>query len=316
MKRRARLSFVVACLVGCTQGRTIDNSSPSAGADEPGATLDSSDSCSGGCVSPGDTGDGGGGDGGDDGLPQPACDTTPLELGGLTTYPQRTLGPELLVNGGFEEGLTGWSTGGFVVDATVAHSGSASVRITDADQIPYAQSRTQSRPAKAGPSFYRISAWVKTQQLGANGSSNGLRQGVRAREAGGQPQCSRGCGRSPVCRGTNDWMRVELPGLYLVDSPDGFALTIEAYGEPSGAAWLDNVTLEEGLPTPLEVVLRVPNYRANCLAEHRYGNTTGFLGTDPSDPTYTSALGQHPGLGGWYLAVECAPAHGAIGHRA
>ncbi len=45
---------------------------------------------------------------------------------------------------------------------------------------------------------------------------------------------------------------------------------------------------------------------ANCFAKRRYGSKHGFPATGP-DPSYATTLGQHPGLGGWYLADECVP---------
>jgi len=185
----------------------------------------------------------------------------PFLAAGLVSYPARTLGPELQHNGGFESGLDRWTAGGYALDTEIRHGGRASLRLDGADRIPYAQSASQLLPGKSGPGFYRLTAWIKTQELGANGKGKGARIGVRAKEAAGQAYCGRGCGFSQVYSGTADWSKVELESVYLTDPSLGILVISDAYAEPSGAYWLDDIVVQEEKPAPLDVALRVPNYR-------------------------------------------------------
>lgn len=186
---------------------------------------------------------------------------TLLLSGGLLSYPERTLGPELQRNGGFENGLEDWSARDYKIDMAVFRSGRAALRLTGADSLPYAQSAVQSLPGKSVPAYYRVSAWIKTQDLGSNGKGKGVRLGLKAKEARGQARCERGCGYSRVLSGTRDWFHLEVGGIYITDSSDGLTIGLDAYGDPSGTYWIDDVVVQEEVSPPLSVVLRVPNYR-------------------------------------------------------
>jgi hypothetical protein len=180
--------------------------------------------------------------------------------GGLLAYPGRQLGPELQRNGGFEQQREGWTARYYEVDTTISHSGRASLRITDADKIPRAQSASQLLSGAPGPRSYRLTAWLKTQDLGANGRG-GVRIGVRAKEGPGEKYCSQGCEFTKVYSGTHDWFQVEIKNILLPDTSNGILIISDAYGEPSGSYWLDDVVLREELPPPVEAQLLIPNYR-------------------------------------------------------
>jgi hypothetical protein len=180
--------------------------------------------------------------------------------GGLLAYPERELGPELQRNGGFEQQLEGWTARHYELDTTTSHSGRASLRITEANKIPRAQSASQLLPGAPGPRSYRLTAWLKTRDLGANGKG-GVRIGVRAKEGPGEKYCSRGCEFTEAYSGTHDWFKVELEGILFPDPSNGIQIVSDAYGEPSGSYWLDDVVLREELPPPVEAELLMPNYR-------------------------------------------------------
>ena len=181
--------------------------------------------------------------------------------GGLVSYPARTPSPQLQQNGGFESGLEGWTAGGYTLDSTTFHSGKASLRLSEANQIRHAQSVSQLLPGKVGPGFYRVTAWLKMQGLGANGRNKGVRIGLRSKEVAGEARCSRGCSFTKVYSGTADWFRVDFESVYLSDPSLGVLVTSDAYGDPSGTLWLDDIVVQEEQHPALDVVLRVPNYR-------------------------------------------------------
>ena len=67
-------------------------------------------------------------------------------------------------------------------------------------------------------------------------------------------------GLTPVIRGTREWTYFERPNI-VVPSDRTAVLKLEAYREPSGHAWFDDVRVEEQLPTPLDVFVLHPSYR-------------------------------------------------------
>jgi hypothetical protein len=188
-------------------------------------------------------------------------------LGGLLSYPMRSPGPELERNGGFEAGIEGWRARGFEVDDKVAHSGKRSLRLTDAQLIRYSQSAQQRIPGGSRAGFYSLSAWIRMENLGANGKGKGVRIGVKAVEGRGEPRCSRGCGFSEVRAGTSGWRELRIDGVYLNDPSLGLIVAVDAYSEPSGTFWVDDVVVREEVQPPLDVVLRVPNYRGILWAD-------------------------------------------------
>jgi hypothetical protein len=189
-----------------------------------------------------------------------ALPLAPFIVGGLLSYPPRTPGPQLARNGGFENGLSGWNAAGYTIDTGIFHSGKAALRLTDANLLPNSQVAWQPLPGKKGPGFYHLTAWMRTQNLGANGPNKGVRIGLRGKEGPGENYCSRGCQLSDVYSGTRDWFKVDMAGIYLYDTTNGIVLISDAYGEPSGTYWLDDVEVREE-QQPLDVFLRVPNYR-------------------------------------------------------
>ncbi len=181
-----------------------------------------------------------------------------LAPGGLLAYPSSTPGENLLSNPGFEASgpngkPLGWSDNGFQWDAAVAHGGAASIRLTDAHLIPYAQSASQQVRLRKG--VYEFSGWVKTENLAASQGS-----GVRiclVSDAGG------GC--TPIVKGTADWQKLARSRVAISREVTA-RLRLEAYAEPDGTAWFDDLELRRQ-ETPLEVFLLYPNYRGYLFSD-------------------------------------------------
>ena len=102
-----------------------------------------------------------------------------LTAGGLTSLAGiYALGPDLAQNGGFEtnDGVkpVGWITdSAWIVDGNTRRSGAWSVRLTDAPSVPFAQIARQTLTLRRG--VYKLSGWIKTQNLGTNTSGSGVR---------------------------------------------------------------------------------------------------------------------------------------------
>ena len=190
---------------------------------------------------------------------QTAATTTTLsKVGGLTAYPQGQLGANLLVNGSFETAGTngkpmGWYDNGFVMDTSVARTGRASYRLTDAQLIPYSQAASQELPLKKG--VYEFRVWVKLNNLAAV-------QGGGVRVCFSAPpsypwKLVRAC--TPTVKGTSDWQQLSLTKIVLPEDATA-SLSLEAYGEPDGTAWFDDAEVRRE-ELPLSVFMLYPNYR-------------------------------------------------------
>ena len=178
----------------------------------------------------------------------PDAPESSIMTGGLTSYPVTMIGPNLLTNPGFEEVIgndpVGWSGNGFVVDNSIAHSGTQSYRITDAHTIPYAQSALQNLTLM--PGSYRLGAWIKLDELALT-QGNGARLNLDGAS-------------TPIVGGTSDWQflansRMVTPGGSNV------ALRLQLYNEPDGTAWFDDVEVRRELPAAVDVFMQYPNYR-------------------------------------------------------
>ncbi len=179
--------------------------------------------------------------------------------GGLVSYPGIQVGRNLLTNGGVEtDNGTGkpaaWYLYGYERDITIAHTGSASFRIVNPASFPYSTEAHQDVSLTKG--VYRISGWVKLRDLGT-AVAGSVRLCLSAPPGDYQGTFGNGC--TAEISGTRDWTYIERTGIAI--SHDARArFSISTYGAPNGAAWVDDVQLQQDL-RPYEVFLLYPNYR-------------------------------------------------------
>ena len=191
--------------------------------------------------------------------PVAAAAQSTLTAGGLTSLTGiYALGPDLAQNGGFEtnDGVkpAGWITdSAWVVDGNTRRSGAWSVRLTDAPSVPFAQIARQTLTLRRG--VYKLSGWIKTQDLGTNTSGSGVRLNLDYSVNGALMR-----GLTPVVGGTMEWTYFESTDIVVPDDRTA-TLKLEAYREPSGTAWFDDVRVEEQVPAPVDAFLLYPNFR-------------------------------------------------------
>ena len=191
--------------------------------------------------------------------PVAAAAQSTLTAGGLTSLTGiYALGPDLAQNGGFEtnDGVkpAGWITdSAWVVDGNTRRSGAWSVRLTDAPSVPFGQIARQTLTLRRG--VYKLSGWIKTQDLGTNTSGSGVRLNLDYSVNGALMR-----GLTPVVGGTMEWTYFESTDIVVPDDRTA-TLKLEAYREPSGTAWFDDVRVEEQVPAPVDAFLLYPNFR-------------------------------------------------------
>lgn len=169
--------------------------------------------------------------------------------------------PNLVVNAGFEAagepGLPAEWRGAAEIyqrDATVAHSGSASLKYENADPSRYLLF-TQSVSLEQGK-IYEISAWVKTE--GVVGDEGGATICLEWADASGKWLG----GHYPAgVKGTANWTEVRSTTPRIPKEAASFSLSCYLRQGITGTAWWDDVSLRQMHEQPLHTVLRVPNYR-------------------------------------------------------
>ena len=160
-----------------------------------------------------------------------------------------SLGPANLVSNGDFENIDGnnkpvdWrlTTGAWSVTATQQHSGSISLQLKDADRqqyTPYALAKS----VTVEPGTYVLSGWTKTQALGDVSSlTSRYPQGVRLSIRDESLSGNKNIASTPILNGTNDWQLLQRE--IMISKPGVYTVTIDAYGKPSGTAWIDQVSL-------------------------------------------------------------------------
>jgi len=177
--------------------------------------------------------------------------TAQLVGGGLAAQPTVQLGGDILKNGGFET-LSGsvpanWGTGsGWAADQITKHSGTFSYRRDSG-------APSVSQPIALKKGTYKLSAWIKAQNLGS-GSTSGVRLMFNKRPTVNEWTTTE------VLSGTFDWRLYELKNL-VVTQDMTVNITLENYAGAAGTAWFDDVTLQEQLPQGVDVFMLYPNFR-------------------------------------------------------
>jgi len=153
----------------------------------------------------------------------------------------------LVKNFGFEQGsLDKWQTQAytneiseFFIDDTVSHLGNKSACIVNSSPN---HSRFNQKIKVKGNSYYKLSCWVKTENIGSDHTGANITvEGI--------------LDTSNHFEGTNNWKYMELYGS-THKKQDSFLLSIAlgAYGnENSGKVWFDDVTVEKVDKIPSDV---------------------------------------------------------------
>lgn len=150
-----------------------------------------------------------------------------------------------LVNGGFDEGLSGWNQkiysgegADIVLSSDPEHGSVARITAGSDDDVRLVQELSVS-----GNTYYRISCDVKTENVvGGAGANIGV-YGIAVHS-------------SPVT-GSSDWQKIELVGR----TADGqktlpVSVGVGGHGEvSSGTAWFDNITVEKLSSAPGDAVI-------------------------------------------------------------
>jgi hypothetical protein len=149
----------------------------------------------------------------------------------------------MIQNGGFEEGATGWNLPAlYTIDSTVAHNGQQSLQYHNEAGGPYLIAG-QGMPLRPGK-CYRMSVWVKAEGIVSSdtGATISMEWGGKEGYVGGS--------YPPGITGTSDWQQIVFETGVVPEGIIGGSVIV--YGRPgtSGTAWFDDVEVTE-LENPL-----------------------------------------------------------------
>jgi hypothetical protein len=188
-----------------------------------------------------------------------------LVPGGPTALPEPPgWGPNLVENGDFEAlGPDGrplhWQAPSRQWSIDRGRNGGRAFRLTDPSATPEYDHATQTLRLARG--LYRLSGWIRTEDLGANVPRSGVRLSLGGRS-------------TPVVRGTTEWTRYEVAPI-VVPEDRAVPLRLEVYAgrregrsvQPTGTAWFDDIRVEAQAPAAIQAFMLYPNFRGMLFAE-------------------------------------------------
>jgi hypothetical protein len=194
-----------------------------------------------------------------------ALSAAALVPGGPTALPEPSgWGPNLVQNGDFEaldaDGRPEhWQAPSPRWSVDRGRDGGRAFRLTDPSATPEYDHASQTLHLARG--VYRLSGWIKTENLGANVPRSGVRLSLGRRS-------------TPVVSGTTEWTRYEVAPI-VVSEDGAVPLRLEVYAgrrdgrsvQPTGTAWFDDVRVEPQVPAGVEAFMLYPNFRGMLFAE-------------------------------------------------
>jgi hypothetical protein len=209
----------------------------------------------------------------------PAYAQAPVD-GGLTAPEVGwSLGANLLVNGDFSLGTTGWTFPStcFSLDSTTpAPNGAASFELSDTSACNNSAPIAINSLKVISGQVYTLSGQIKTDSFTGSTATAGAMFDLL------------GYGRSPVMKGTTDWTATTLQHLTV---PNGklSSVRLQTYGSvPTGSAWFANLSLQQEMPPLLRTFLLYPNYRGLMFSDQSQVASMDLVVTPPAGASLAS----------------------------
>lgn len=185
-------------------------------------------------------------------------------------------GQSPLANPGFENepAAAGWETVTYgakpavLLDRSVHHEGTASLKITATQPSDTALAQEITLHPK---SWYRASAWVRTDGLNAQGG------GVSAALQIQLPHGAGYLGGSPSLRGTNEWVERLAWFQTPADGRVRLSLFFVGFGKGTGAVWFDDIRVQEINPNGHTVRFTPDTLLPATINPMQYGQFVEYL---------------------------------------
>ncbi len=190
-----------------------------------------------------------------------------------------TLSSNLLVNGDFSDGTTGWKfpSACFAIDpATPAPNGAASIELSNPATCTKNALAAVNSLIVSGGEIYTLSGQLKTENIAGANSTPGVMFDLF-------DYCD-----SPVTKGTTDWTTTTLQHV-PVQSGGATVVKLQTYDKVlTGNAWFANISLQQEIPPPLQVFLLYPNYRGLMFSDQSQVASMDLVVTPPAGTSLSS----------------------------
>ena len=190
-----------------------------------------------------------------------------------------SLSPNLLVNGDFSQGTTGWtfSSKCFAIDPnTLDPNGNATLEMSDSGTCTSATPIAKNSLKVVSGQVYTLSGEMMSEDFVGPESY-----------AGGMFDLF-GYGRSPVLTGTNGWTSTTLQHM-AVPAGTNTSVRLQTYGAvPTGNAWFANMSLQQEIPPGLQMFLLYPNYRGLMFSDQSQIASMDLTVTPPAGTSLSS----------------------------
>ncbi|MGA9739148.1 hypothetical protein, partial [Candidatus Binatus sp.] len=164
----------------------------------------------------------------------------------------------LLVNGDFSQGTTGWTlpSACFAIDpSTLAPNGAASLEMSDSAACGNPTPIAVNSLKVSGGEVYTLTGQIKTEDYIGENSGAGAMFFLYD------------FARSPIFNGTTDWTSVTLQHV-PVSAGKTASLRLQTYDPvPTGNSWFANLSLQQEIPPGLQMFLLYPNYRGLMFSD-------------------------------------------------
>jgi hypothetical protein len=183
-----------------------------------------------------------------------------------------SLSSNLLVNGDFSQGTTGWTLPStcFGVDpTTAAPNGAATLELSNPStscKYPIALNSVK----VTGGRVYTLSGQIKTEDF------------MGAKSSAGATFTIYGYAEAPIINGTTDWATATLEHVTV---PPGKTpqVGLQTWGTvPTGHAWFANMSLLQEIPPELQMFLLYPNYRGMMFSDQSQVASMDLIVTPPA----------------------------------
>jgi hypothetical protein len=196
--------------------------------------------------------------------------------GGLSAPPvPAILGSNILTNGNFAAGITGWSNLAtcFAIDPnTLAPDGAATLKMS--------LSKTCDAPIAVSSQVPSGATYTFSGQMMTDGvvSATVPDAGVYVNLYGNSS--------SPILKGTTGWTTFVNPDVVIPSTQKATDVRLQTYDPvPTGNAWFANISVQPEIPPRLQMFLLYPNYRGLMFSDQSQAVSIDLTVTPPQGTT-------------------------------
>ncbi len=186
-----------------------------------------------------------------------------------------TLGPNILTNGNFAAGTTGWTNLAtcFAIDpSTLAPNGAATLKMSLSETCDTPIAISSKVPSGA---TYTFSGQIMTDDVAS----------ATVPDAGAYMTLY-GNSNSPIVKGTTGWTTILNQHVVIPATKPATTVHLQTYDPvTAGDAWFANISVQQEIPPGLQMFLLYPNYRGLMFSDQSQAVGMDLTVTPPAGTT-------------------------------